>query len=106
ADPASDVRGPALGVESGRVVQPPLSAPDRRFRRDGPTKLLLHFVRQWAQERGVRRLHLGGGVGGAEDGLYAFKAGFATDRHCFRTLRVVLDAARYAGLVAEPHPPA
>jgi CelD/BcsL family acetyltransferase involved in cellulose biosynthesis len=90
----------ALFVESGPVVQYHLSATDPRFRREGPTKLLLHFAREWAQERGVRRLHLGGGVGGAEDGLFAFKAGFATDHHCFRTLRVVTDEPAYAALVA------
>ncbi len=95
-----------LFVETGPFVQYHLSATSERHRREGPTKLMLHFVREWAQERGVRRLHLGGGVGGAEDSLFAFKAGFATDHHCFRTLRVVTDHDAYATLVAAHDPEA
>ena len=53
------------------------------FQRERPTKLMLHFVRTWAKDRGLRRLRLGGGVGGKEDSLYRFKAGFSTDRHAF-----------------------
>jgi hypothetical protein len=105
-DIEGEVAGGGLFVETGPFVQYHLSATNGRFRREGPTKLMLHFVREWAQERGVRRLHLGGGVGGAEDSLFAFKAGFATDRHCFRTLRVVTDPAAYSALVAAHDPAA
>jgi CelD/BcsL family acetyltransferase involved in cellulose biosynthesis len=101
-----EIAAGGLFVETGPFVQYHLSATSARFRREGPTKLMLHFAREWAQERGVRRLHLGGGVGGAEDSLFAFKAGFATDRHCFRTLRVVTDPAAYARLVGAHDPAA
>ena len=65
---------------------------------------MLHFVRTWAKSRGLQRLHLGGGVGASEDSLFRFKAGFSTDRHPFRTLRVVLDELAYADLVRARQP--
>jgi lipid II:glycine glycyltransferase (peptidoglycan interpeptide bridge formation enzyme) len=101
-----EVAAGGLFVETGPLLQYHLSATDGRFRREAPTKLMLHYVRGWAQERGVRCLHLGGGVGGAEDSLFAFKAGFATDRHRYRTLRVVTDRDAYAALVAAHDPSA
>ena len=59
---------------------------------------------RWAKERGDQRLHLGGGVGGADDSLMHFKAGFSDERHVFRTLRVVVDAAEYAPARGRPRP--
>ena len=43
-------------------------------------------------------LHLGGGVGGAQDSLMHFKAGFSDRRHLFKTWRVVLDEQQYTEL--------
>jgi lipid II:glycine glycyltransferase (peptidoglycan interpeptide bridge formation enzyme) len=94
-----EIAGGGLFVETGGLVQFHLSGTVDRFRRERPSKLMLHFVRGWAKERGGKRFHLGGGLGAAEDSLFEFKAGFATDRHEFRTLRVVTDEPAYAGLV-------
>jgi hypothetical protein len=44
---------------------------------------------------------LGGGVGGAIDSLFAFKAGFSHRRHPYRTLRLVADQDRYDALIQE-----
>jgi hypothetical protein len=88
-----------LFVETCGLVQYHLSGTDPRFAREGPTKLMLHFMRSWARQRGDGRLHLGGGVGGAEDSLFAFKAGFSPERHRFHTLRVVADEPAYRALV-------
>jgi hypothetical protein len=41
--------------------------------------------------RGNRALHLGGGLGGGEDSLFRFKAGFSKCRARFTTLRWVFD---------------
>jgi hypothetical protein len=100
-----EVAGGGLFVETGGLLQYHLSGSDARFQRERPTKLMLNFVRTWAKDRGLRRLHLGGGIGGREDSLYWFKAGFSTDRHAFRTLRVVCDETAYAELVrlTDPH---
>jgi hypothetical protein len=101
-----EIAGAGLFVETRGLLQYHLSGSDHRFQRERPTKLMLHFVRTWAKERGVRRFHLGGGVGGEEDSLYRFKAGFSTDRHPFRTLRLVCDEGAYNQLVRATHPEA
>lgn len=98
------VAAAALFTETCGVVQYHLSGLDWAFARVHPTKLLIHGASGWASERGNRLLHLGGGVAGAEDSLFHFKAGFSPNRHPFRTLRVVLDEAEYERLVADRDP--
>jgi hypothetical protein len=44
---------------------------------------MLDEARRWAAASGATRLHLGGGVGGAQDSLYDFKGGFGGGRHVF-----------------------
>jgi sugar O-acyltransferase (sialic acid O-acetyltransferase NeuD family) len=88
-----------LFVETGGIVQYHLGGTDEAFARAEPTKLLLYFVSGWAKMRGNRHLHLGGGVGGADDSLLRFKAGFSPLRHPFRTWRAVIDEAEYRRLV-------
>lgn len=87
-----------LFVRTGSMVQYHLSGTDAAFARFQPTKLLLHTIRGRARERGDRYLHLGGGVGGKEDSLHRFKAGFSKGRVPFHTLRLLLDPERYATL--------
>ena len=87
-----------LFVETAGLVQYHLAGTDERYAHARPSKLLIHTVAGWAKERGDLRLHLGGGVGGADDSLMHFKAGFSDDRHVFRTLRVVVDEAEYGRL--------
>jgi hypothetical protein len=69
-------------------------------------KLLYDTVRRWAKERGNRIFHFGGGVGGANDSLFSYKAGFSPRRHPFHTWRVVTDPDAYRRLVAERNPTA
>lgn len=96
--------GGGLFVETDGLVQYHLSGTAEASVRDRPTKLMLHFARGWARERGNTRLHLGGGVGGAHDSLFDFKAGFSPDRHPYHTLRLVADPPRYAELVRARDP--
>ena len=49
----------------------------------------------WAGGLGARWMHLGGGVGGAEDSLFRFKAGFSPRRHRFETWRWIVDPHAY-----------
>jgi len=93
-----------LFVETDGIVQYHLGGTDEAFSRDEPSKLMFHFVCGWAKERGNRHLHLGGGVGGANDSLLHFKAGFSPRRHPFRTLRVVIDEGEYRRLVTARNP--
>lgn len=98
------VAAAVLFVETAGIVQYHLSGSDERYAHARPTKLLIHTAAAWAKERGDLRLHLGGGVGGADDSLMHFKAGFSDDRHVFHTLRVVVAADEYARLVAAGDP--
>lgn len=89
-----------LLLETGGFIQTHLGATRRDFLRVSPSIPLTYYECLWAQERGNRYLHLGGGVGGEEDSLFAFKAGFSTLRFPFRTWRMVTDPAAYGRLVA------
>jgi hypothetical protein len=62
-------------------------------------KLLYDEVRRWGREHGNSVYHIGGGLGGASDSLFAYKAAFSAGRHDFHTWRVVTDPDQYARLV-------
>jgi hypothetical protein len=94
-----DIAAGALFVETCGIVQYHLAGSNEHFRRERPTKLLIHEVRGWAKARGDRWLHLGGGLGGADDPLMEFKAGFSHVRLPYTSLRVVLRPADYRALV-------
>jgi RimJ/RimL family protein N-acetyltransferase len=93
-----------LFVETNGIVQYHLSGTDDALRMVQPTKLMMHFVRGWAKDRGNQVLHLGGGVGGKSDSLLQFKGGFSPLRHAFTTLRIVIDEGEYGRRVAARDP--
>ncbi len=64
-------------------------------------KLMFGFAIEESRANGQHWLHLGGGRDAQEDGLFHFKAGFSSLRFPFYTLRIVIDAARYARLLAD-----
>jgi hypothetical protein len=66
-----------------------------------PMKLLIHFARCWAKERGNRVFHLGGGLGAQRDSLFFFKSGFSKVCGEFLTWRAVLDPDAYQALVTK-----
>ena len=72
------------------VVHYHLAAAHRTIERIFPGKLLIAEAANVFSRRAYRRLHLGGGLGGRADSLFAFKAGFSRDRHAFNTRRIVL----------------
>ena len=80
------------------TVQYHLGGTRSEFRNQSPMVLLTYLVARWAQERGNKVLHLGGGVGGREDSLFHFKAGFSPLRYPFRTWRLITDAEAYEEL--------
>jgi hypothetical protein len=90
-----------LFVETDGIVEFHLSGTDPAYASHAPSKLMLHAVRGWARERGNQSLHLGGGVGGVNDSLFEFKAGFSPLRHPFHSWRVILDRPSYERLVRE-----
>lgn len=84
--------------ETCGIVQTHLTAMRTDSRRLHPDKLLYDEVRRWAIERENRVHHLGGGFGGAQDGLFAYKAGFSDRRHDYFTWRIIVDEPGYTSL--------
>ncbi|MGA7240346.1 MAG: GNAT family N-acetyltransferase [Bryobacteraceae bacterium] len=64
-----------------------------------PSRTLIDDVCDWGRERQATDFHLGGGVGGAKDSLFDFKAQFSGVHRDFYTCRLVLDSDKYARLV-------
>lgn len=95
-----EVAAAGLMTEAGGIVNAFLAGTANRFVASSPTKLLNRFACSWAKARGNRVFHLGGGVGGREDRLFWFKAGFSPRRHAYCTWRVTPDARLYEELVA------
>jgi hypothetical protein len=99
----ADGRTTAAGIffESSGFVGYHLGATRTEALAERPSKLMMDTAWRWAQRRGNRVFHLGGGLGGSAEGsLFHFKAGFSPLRHPFRTARVVLDVAAYEDLCA------
>lgn len=94
-----DIVCAGLFTEMNGTVQYHLSGTDSAHARLGPTKLMVHFVRQWAHERGNKEFHLGGGIGGANDSLLHFKQGFSQSKAIFQTWRLIVDPHIYADLL-------
>jgi lipid II:glycine glycyltransferase (peptidoglycan interpeptide bridge formation enzyme) len=88
-----------LFTEACDIVQYHLGGTKSAFLKQAPSKLMFDYVRTWAKERNNEFLHLGGGVGGAKDSLFHFKAGFSQQRHTFSTIRLVVDQENYYTLV-------
>ena len=82
------------------LVQYHLGATWTEALREQPMKLVFDATWRWARDQGATDLHLGGGVGGAADSLFHFKAGFSDRRHAFETLRVIVDPEAYRRLCA------
>jgi hypothetical protein len=74
--------GGLFGLCNG-IVQYHLGGTRDEFLDLSPLKLLLDEVRLWATACQAHVFHLGGGVGGGEDSLFHFKAGFSDRTHAF-----------------------
>ncbi len=85
----------ALFPVTNGIVQYHLSGSADAFSGQPVTKLMLHYVRNWAKVQGYASMHLGGGLGARNDSLSLFKSGFSKLRAPFYTWRVVLDQEIY-----------
>jgi hypothetical protein len=90
-----------LFAETRGIVQYHIAGTRDGFEKSDASKLLIHYARQWAQDRGNEVLHLGGGVGAAQDSLLHFKEGFSKLRSTFCTWRLIVDRTAYRELVAK-----
>lgn len=87
-----------LLVECGPFVQYHLGGTRTNALASTPAKLLFDHAWRWARDRGRKLFHLGGGVGGAEDSLFQFKAGFSDRRYEFCNWQMVFCAETYRTL--------
>lgn len=92
-----------LFTEKGGIVQYHLGATANNYIRYSPSKLMIQHAIEAARQRGNRLFHLGGGIGGADDSLFHFKAGFSSTVLPFYTWDVVIDQAEYTALLSRRH---
>ena len=97
--PSGEIVSAGLYTECGGIIQAAFGGISNNFVKQSPSILEIDTVRWWAKEQGYQYLHLGGGVGGSEDSVYKFKAGFSPLRHTFLTLRIICDRNKYNYLV-------
>lgn len=95
-----DVAAACLFLSHHGILHPHLAGTSTQFLPMSPLKVMWDDVRIWAAGRGDRLIHLGGGRGGSNDSLFAFKSRFSPDRHEFYTGRWIMDRPRYE-LLAE-----
>jgi len=80
------------------IVQAHLGGLRQEYSRLSPVRILDDTARRWAAEAGAWVFHLGGGVGGQQDSLFQYKAGFSDRRHQFSTWRWIVDGTAYREL--------
>ncbi len=95
-----EVAAAGIFTEVGTVFQHHLVGTRTAFFPVAPSKMIIRDAALWAKGRGHGTMHLGGGLGGAEDALFNFKAGFSAGRQLFQTTRIVIDRPAYDELVA------
>lgn len=86
---------------TSNIMQYHLSGTHNDFYKDAPVKLLIDEVALFGQQNGMRYFHLGGGIGGANDSLFKFKAGFSDLYLNFSTWRFIANKPVYDELVLE-----
>jgi Acetyltransferase (GNAT) domain len=84
-----------LFTEFSGIVQYHLGGTKTESLVQSPKTLLLSYAIEWAKERGNDYLNLGGGLGGRDDSLYHFKAGFSKQTNIFATVSSIVDRERY-----------
>lgn len=89
----------SIFVFTNDIIQYHLSATKTDFLKNSPVRLLIDYVREVGTSQGYKELHLGGGVGSAEDSLFSFKAGFSCERHVFKVWKYIVNQEIYDDLV-------
>ncbi len=75
------------------------SGMNRQYSHVGANKLLLYNAMMWGRKKGLKKLHLGGGVGSSDtDSLMRFKAGFSKQRAEFHVAGRIHDHEVYETL--------
>lgn len=91
----------AIFLDSGSVVHYHLAGTQEGWGASGVSRWLLEKVRRHYTLEGRSILHLGRGLGGKRDSLFAFKSGFGAGSVEVERARLVLRPQAYAELCAE-----
>jgi len=83
------------------IIQVHLIATKTAFLHESPTKVLIDEASAIGRAMGMKYLHLGGGVGGKNDPLFYWKAGFSPCYLIFETWRIINDVVAYNQLCYE-----
>lgn len=94
-----EITSGAFVTFSNNIMQFHLAATNNKYLQEGPMKLLIDEATIVGRENNMSYLHLGGGVGGNEDSLFEFKAGFSDNILSFKTWRFVSDPEVYDRMV-------
>lgn len=95
----STIAAACVFCECDGIVNTHLGGTRTDFLAKSPFTMIMVEAMLWAKSRGNRWLQLGGGVGGREDSLLHFKAGFSDKRFPFHTSRLIINDVRYQQLV-------
>jgi len=100
---AGELAASVLGMGAPPWLHYHLGASTDAGRRSGASHLALLELASWGAEHGFDVLHLGGGVGGRDDPLFAYKLRFAPEGHVGACVgKAVHDRERYAALAGAP----
>jgi hypothetical protein len=84
-----------LVTEFNGTVQYHLGGTLTEYGSQAPTTLTINYITEWAQSRNNQYLNLGGGVGGSQDSLYHFKAGFSDLSQPYLTIKSIVNRDFY-----------
>lgn len=96
-----EITSGALVTFSNHIMQLHLAATKNEYLHDSPMKVLIDEASIIGRKMGMHYLHLGGGVGGMQDGLYNFKTGFSDLSLNFHTWQYIADQSVYMALANE-----
>jgi lipid II:glycine glycyltransferase (peptidoglycan interpeptide bridge formation enzyme) len=92
----------AIFTTTKHIMQYHLAGTKSEFMKETPMKLILDEARLLGSDRGLKYLHLGGGVGGQDDDpLYRFKSGFSDLNFQFSVWKYIVNNDIYEQLVAK-----
>ena len=94
----------SLFTSCNGIVQPHLSATLDAYLHWSPLTLVWDCIRIEAIEKNEKWLHLGGGIGGADNSLLQFKTQFSDLRFSFKTWRYTHNKETYTRFVSEKYP--
>lgn len=94
----------SIVIYTNKIIQGHLISTKTDHLKMSPAKLLVDEVSILGRRDNMKYYHLGGGVGGNEDSLFAWKAGFSNIFLNFQTWRYISDEKAYTELSNNEYP--